>query len=428
MDLSKNTIAVVDDDPDILLSIQLFLKQYFDSIYTYAHPNELLEASEGESIALVLLDLNYESGHNDGKEGITALETIKKQFKEAEVVVMTAYAGVDLAIEAIKKGAFDFVVKPWQNEKLLVTLINAIQKRSLQSQLLQKEIALTSRLKPLGPIVGESDKMQQLRAAIAQVGPKEVTVYLQGERGSGKELIAQHLHQFSQRSNRAFITIDFSLLNEKEQLKELFGSQNDSGKLMLAKGGTLFLKEIPAMTTGIQIQLLNALHATDSNIRIISSAHKTVEQKRVRTDLLEYLSLVDIEVPTLQERAEDLPDLLNYFLDQYCKQYQKDRPILSTTLFEDLYHYSWPFNVRELKRAVERIVAMDIEEIKAEHIIQRPDRTSAFQQDLSLESMEKGHIMKILQHNKGNIQLSARELGISRAALYRRIDKYQLKL
>ena len=429
MDLSQNIIAIVDDDSDILLSAKLFLKKYFQEILCFSHPSELFAALGKINISVVLLDLNYQKGQNDGKEGLGALEHLKTNFSEIEVVMMTAYVEVNIAVEAVKKGAFDFMVKPWQNEKLLVTIMNAVQKRTMDSQLFQQAAVIHASAKNLDPILGDSNSMEQIRELINQVAPTDAAVHIKGGAGSGKSLIAQHIHQRSTRSNQAFIVMDFSSLNEEMQFESLFGNSNTIGKWMLAKGGSIYLKEISFMSLAVQEKLLELLKQQgESGVRILSSSKEVNLQHNFQQELYYRLNTIEVNCPDLSNRKEDLLELLDYFLEHFKSLYRKPNISIQPLVMEQLKQYEWPGNVKELKRAIEREIIIGSTEIMSNNIIPSLSVPQNVQKNFKLDELEKRHIRMVLANKKGNIQQSAAELGISRAALYRRIEKYGLDL
>ena len=426
MDVAKSTIAIVDDDADVLLSARLFLKRYFEKILTFEHPKLFLSSSKDQSVDVVLLDLNYESGQLDGQEGLTALELIKKQFPATEVIVMTAYAEVNIAVDAVKKGAFDFMVKPWQNEKLLVTLMNALQKKLMGNQLLKQEAFINAPIEQMDPLIGESDAMQQIRSLIAQVAASPISIYISGESGSGKELVAKQIHQLSQQAQQAFVSMDFSSVRKDSQEEVLFGSSsNPFGKWQQAKSGTLYLKEITSMDSFVQDRLLQSLKNEEArSIRILSSSRNEALKHGINKELFYKLNTLEIKVPPLRERWEDLFDLVDYYHSHFGQVHQKHNITISEKTIAELQSHSWPGNIRELKQALERAIIIVEEQIRSKDLIP----PSSPKKRLKLEDLEKEYILNTLEQCKGNIQQSAQQLGLSRAALYRRIEKYQLSV
>lgn len=431
MDLAQNTLAIVDDDADILLSVKLFLKRYFQEVFCFSHPDELFYALHEKSISIdiVLLDLNYQNGKNDGEEGIKALEKLKSTTNSIEVIVMTAYAEVQTAVDAVKKGAFDFIVKPWQNEKLLVSIMNAAQKKTLSEELSHKKLILDTTREELSPIIGESNSMQMLRELIDQIAPTNASIFIKGESGTGKELIARHIHKQSSISDQPFVTVDFASIPNELQMESLFGNSTSTmGKWLAAKGGCLFLKNVSAMDASVQEHIFSyfPLHK-NSPKRIISSLKDETQLKYFNPNLLYRLNTIEVKVPTLNERNGDFYELSEYFLEQHNNQHHKAIKFLEPTNKEIFSHYAWKGNIKELNRAIERAVLINqnsftIRDLLPSNISQRENRAQ------KLEEIERQHIEKVLVNNQMNIQKSAAELGISRAALYRRIEKYKLAL
>lgn len=427
MQIFKNTIAIVDDDEDILLSAELFLKSYFEQILCFTSPKELLSRLEELPIDLVVLDLNYSKVESDGKQGILALNTIKKAAPKVEVLVMTAYAEISTAVEAVHAGAFDFIVKPWQNDKLLITIINALQNRSLQNELLNNEVKQYSLSADLLPIIGESDKIMAVRNQILKLANTSAIVHLEGEVGVGKSLIAKHIHVVSERKSNAFIEVDFAQVEPNLQVDYLFSEHsNSSSKWELAQGGTLFLNNIQSMSTGCWQRLLQNFGSTQKNNTTIISASKTGVKTEFTWGSNETIPLIILKIPPLKERQEDVPELLNYYLDYFSTKYNKRKPVYNSSLIDALRGYAWPLNVKELVNKVEQTVLLEYEAIEAEDLIQKKKYMTPTSANLNLENVEKQHILLVLTKNDWNIQQTAKDLGISRASLYRRIEKYNL--
>ncbi len=427
MDLSKTLIAIVDDDEDIQISAELFLKKYFERVLSFSQPDELFSFLEEETADVILLDLNYENGRNDGREGIEALEKIKQSGKSTEVLIMTAYAELEIAVDAVKKGAFDFIVKPWQNEKLLVSIMNAAQKKSMQMELMQKELMISSGQEPLSPIIGESPGINKIREVIIQVAKTNAPILIKGETGTGKSLVAKHIHQQSNQSNQPFIQIDFRSIPAELQLQTIFGNSIDKlGKWYLAEGGTLYLKNILAMTADVQTQLLQLLNK-NQNLpkRIISTVDSNKGLDGFDQDLFFKLNIIEIDIPRLRDRHEDIIDLTEYFIEEYNVKYNKSTLPFNQKEGNLLLQYSWSGNVKELKRAVERAIIINQGNLSAVDLLPSNKHYSVLKSK-PLKEIEKEHIAKVLFKNEQNIQKSASELGISRAALYRRIEKYNL--
>lgn len=427
MDLAKNTIAIVDDDSDILLSAQLYLKKYFKKILCFSHPGDLILSLKNEKIDVILLDLNYQTGKNDGEEGIKFLKEIKNYPQTIEVLVMTAYSDVKIAVEAVKSGAFDFIVKPWQNEKLLISIMNAAQKKLMSEELNQKEIIINSNLETLSPLIGENPSMQKVRELISLLAPTDASILIQGETGTGKELVAKHIHQKSDYINQPFIQVDFASIPNELQSDVLFGNSNATmGRWDMAKGGSLFLRNISAMNEQLQRKLFNSFPLNkESPARIISSINSDINFNHFRQDLFFKLNTVEINLPSLSERKEDLYELIDYFIEHFNTKYRKSIRFIEKLNNQSVISYPWKGNVKELKRAIERVVIVNQEELSLNDLI--PNNSLENEDSLqTLNEIERNHIEIVLKKNNLNIQKSAAELGISRAALYRRIEKYML--
>ena len=425
MDLSKNNIAIVDDDEDILFSAKLFLKKYFNKIVCFSHPNELLELILEEKIDVVLLDLNYKKGKNDGEEGLCALESIKSMPKSPEVIVMTAYAEVSTAVNAVKKGAFDFIVKPWQNEKLLISILNATQKKSMAEELIQQRQIINSRLEILDPIIGESVENQKIRDTIAQIAPTSANIIIFGSNGTGKELIAKHICKFTKPSNKPFIRVDLTSIPKKLQTETLFtNSTNQTSKWCAAKNGILLIKNIDLLTAENQKKLLNYWDLNESSPqKIICTSLNEEKIVSLNKTLLYKLNTIEIKIPDLINRLEDIQELIEYYLDFYNTKYGKSIRFIENKIISQ-YEYPWEGNIRELKRAIERAVLVSKTQFSYEDLL--PNNLLADENIQKLDDIEKGYIVQVLKRNRNNIKKSAAQLGISRASLYRRIEKYKL--
>lgn len=428
MDLSKAKLAIVDDNQDIILALELFLKPYFSTVTSYSKPTELEAQLEKIDIDVLLLDMNYHKGQNDGSEGLQALERLKKKYPKLEVIAMTAYAEVDLAVKAIKQGAFDFVTKPWQNEKVLVSIMNAVQSGYMKNRLQQKESILSNAIQ-VEPLIGESEHLQFVRKQIHELGPTHASLLIIGEKGVGKSLVATHLHLLSGSEPTVFITIDFSAINLEKQWTTLYNESFESpGKWQLAKGGTLYLKEISQMTVFVQERLHKLINTEGSaNIRLISSTSSSLPNESFNRNLLYELNAIELVLEPLRKRVGDLLDLLDYFLEKYSRKYNKSRKIASSIALDQLKLYPWYGNARELEHAVEKAVILDKPLQSLEDLIPAVKANNREEEGRTLEEIEKRHISKTLKLHAGNIQKSALDLGISRAALYRRIEKYSIK-
>lgn len=451
-------ILVVDDDTDVLLAAELFLMQHAEDVHTEKNPASILERLKEENYDIILLDMNFTRDISSGREGFYWLERILENDPSVVVVLITAYGDVETAVQAIKAGATDFVLKPWQNEKLLATLSAAMTIRrsrgeveQLRSRQQQLEEDLDNRFQGF---IGQSPGMHQVFATIEKVAKSDANVLILGENGTGKELVARELHRQSTRSQQAFVTVDMGALPAGLFESELFGhvkgaftdAQSDrAGRFETASGGTLFLDEISNLPVALQSKLLAVLQnrevtrigsnrAKPINIRIISATNRPlselVEEKHFRQDLLYRINTVEIHLPPLRQRTEDISLLVQHFISQYSKKYQKSQLHIAQSALSMLEHYDWPGNVRELEHAVERALILSEDDVlKSEDFFltaaKKADETT-LESGSKLREVERAAIRKALNKHGGNITQTARELGLTRTALYRRLDKYDL--
>jgi DNA-binding NtrC family response regulator len=417
----------------------------------------------GESYDLILLDMNFEQDVGGGREGFHWLQKILELDPTAVVVLITAYGDVEMAVKAIKEGATDFVIKPWQNEKLLATLSAAMMIRQsrqqvdrLRSQQKQLSADLDRRFQGF---IGHSSAMLSVFATIEKVARTDANVLILGENGTGKELVAREIHRQSARANEVFLSVDMGALNESLFESELFGHvkgaftdarEDRAGRFELASGGTLFLDEIGNLPLALQAKLLTALQNRDvtrvgSNkprsvdIRLVCASNMPLRelavQKQFRQDLLYRINTVEISLPPLRERMEDIPLLVEHFLLLYSKRYHKPMPRVSPATLKRLETYAWPGNVRELQHSVERAVIMrESDTLQPSDFFLSPTETHSavggaalsVEDESNLEEIEKSAISRVLSKHGGNISKTAKELGLTRAALYRRLEKYGL--
>ena len=454
---SKQTkILIIDDDTDVLLAAKLFLKQHVDLIHTETNPESIPTLLKNESYDVILLDMNFTRDVSSGSEGFHWLNKILTIDPHAVVILITAYGDVEMAVRAIKEGASDFVVKPWQNEKLLATLSSAVSLRQSRleiSHLRERQQALDADLDhPFSEIIGRSAAMQSVFALIQKVARTEANVLILGENGTGKELVARALHRKSLRAKESFITVDMGVISETLFESELFGhvkgsftdaKEDRAGRFEIASGGTLFLDEIGNLSLPLQAKLLTAIQQrqitrvgsnrpVNVDIRLICATnmpiHDMAAQKTFRHDLLYRINTVEIQLPPLRDRIDDLPLLAEHFLSLYAKKYQKLTRRFHHAALKKLEKYSWPGNIRELQHTIERAVIMsDAEELFAEDFLltSAPTRSDGLViDDYNLEEIEKALIRKVLSKHAGNISQAAKELGLTRTSLYRRLEKY----
>jgi len=451
------SVLIVDDDTDVLQAAKLFLKQHISKVDIETEPSRIPTLLKKYQYDVILLDMNFTEDVSSGKEGFYWIKEIHKIDPSVAVVFITAYGDVEKAVTAIKKGATDFVLKPWQNEKLLATINSALhltESRRKVGFLENRQKQLSSDIdRPYQDIIGQSAAMNRVFQTIEKVAKTKANVLITGENGTGKELVARALHRRSQRSEEVFISVDIGAIQENLFESELFGhvkgaftdaKESRTGRFEVASGGTLFLDEIGNLPLHLQPKLLSAIETRkitrvgsnkplDIDIRLICATNETI-QKMVsngsfRQDLLYRINTIEIKLPTLRERIEDIPLLADHFLKQYARKYDKKIQTISHPALNKLRSYTWPGNVRELQHSVERAVIM------TDHNVLRPEDfllTSSESDDkmvlneYNLEEMEKTVIRKALEKHQKNISKTAEELGLTRASLYRRIEKYNL--
>ena len=448
MQLKNASILIIDDDTDVLTAIRLLLKSKAKEVTTEKNPNNIHSLLSQKTFDLVILDMNFNGLINTGNEGIFWLKKIKEINKAVDVILITAYGDIDLAIRALKEGASDFLIKPWKNEKLF---------QSVEAILSKKSSGKPKAWKPVlndGKILGDSDAMKDVFLKIKKVAPTDANVLILGENGTGKDLIAKALHDNSLRKDQPFVKVDVGALTSSLFESELFGHKKGAftdaredrkGRFEIAQGGTLFLDEIGNISLQQQTRLLTVLqnrHITPigSNqnipidIRLICATNIGLEtladETKFRKDLIYRINTVEINVPPLRDRHQDILILANYYLEQYAEKYFKSEFTLDDTLIKKLKNYHFPGNVRELQYALERGVIMADSSILTEHdLLFSPlekHHTPKTVDDVTLEEVEKNTIQKVINRNNGNISKSAKELGVTRTALYRRMNKHGL--
>ena len=458
MSKTLGKILIVDDDEDVLLAARLLLKKHAALVHTEKNPRALPALLRNESYDVILLDMNFTRDVTSGREGFHWLNEVLAIDPSAVVILITAYGDVDLAVRAIKEGATDFVLKPWQNEKLLATLSTAMKLRSSRrevDELRSRQALLSADLdQPFSELVGSCPSMQQVFATIRKVAATDANVLILGENGTGKELVARELHRQSRRSQEVFISVDMGAISETLFESELFGhikgaftgaKEDRPGRFEIADGGTLFLDEIGNLSMPLQAKILTVIQsrrvtrvganqARDIDIRLICATNlpilEMVAQKEFRQDLLYRINTVEIHLPPLRERQEDIPLLADHFLRVYATKYRKPPLRLNAATLGKLQKYHWPGNVRELQHAIERAIIMSDTPVlqPGDFFFSSADsgEDSLFFENYNLEEVEKLVIRKAITKHAGNISQAARELGLTRASLYRRLEKYGL--
>jgi len=450
---------IIDDDEDVLLSAKLLLKKQYTNIITRTNPKEINQLISTEPVDVVILDMNYRIGFNDGKEGMYWLKHVLGINPKMIVILMTAYGEVELAVDAIKKGAFDFILKPWSNEKFLATIHAGLElsKSNHKISILEStNEALAKNIdQKFGVIIGKSDAMQQVMNTIAKVSPTDASILILGENGTGKQHLAREIHKQSERKSGPFIHVDLGSLSENLFESELFGHKKGAftdahedkpGRFEMAENGTLFLDEIGNLPFNLQSKLLTVLQdrkvsrlgegiERPFNTRLLFATNAPLNQwvaeGKFRQDLLFRINTVEIEIPPLRKRPEDVDEFVIYYLNFFKSKYHKSHLKINDEAMKMLRAHHWPGNVREIQHTLERGVIMsDGQEIKAADFnlttIPVTKSTSAEFDDLNLQNIEKILVQKALEKHEGNISKAAKELGLTRAALYRRLEKFNL--
>jgi DNA-binding NtrC family response regulator len=454
MNTKPGKILVIDDDRDILLTTRVVLKKQFGLIKTEADPEMILQQLENELFDIILLDMNFSAGATSGKEGMKWLREIRKKDESAHVIMMTAYGDIDLAVKAMKEGAADFIVKPWDNQKLMATVINAFRlsqsKREIIELRRKQELLHQDLDQEFSEIIGRSDRMKVVFDTISKVAQTDANVLILGENGTGKELIARALHRESERAQEIFVSVDLGAIPETLFESELFGhvkgaftdaGEDRSGRFEVASGGTLFLDEIGNLSLPLQSKLLSVVQnrvinrvgssrETPINIRLICATnmplYRMVQEKTFREDLLYRINTVEIKVPPLRERRSDIPLFTDHFTQLFARKYNKTGISLHQDVYQKLDTYSWPGNIRELQHVVERAIILNDKDIlkPADFLIMHDTSRSTDLVGFRMEDVEKQTIQQVLEKYRYNISKAADELGMARTTLYRKMTKY----
>lgn len=456
----RGKILIVDDNEDLLKAAKMYLKRYFSQVDIEKNPEAIPALLNNDDYDVILLDMNFTKDVSSGSEGYYWLEKILEIDPSAVVVLITAYGDVQMAVKAIKAGATDFVLKPWENEKLLATLYSSMRLRETRDEvetlkIKNQEINLAINSKYID-IIGQSPAMQRIFQTIDRVAHTDANVLILGENGTGKELVARAIHRNSTRGPESFASVDLGSITETLFESELFGHKRGSftdakedrpGRFELANKGTLFLDEIGNLSMPLQAKLLTVLQNrkvsrvgsnkdTPIDIRLICATnmplYDMVKENRFRQDLLYRINTIEIEIPSLRDRMEDIPLLSVHFLKHYAEKYNKNVSKISEAAMTRMNKHPWPGNIRELQHAIERAVILS-----NSSVLQPEDFTfsaSAGKEtdqplnldQFNLDEVEKLLIRKVLKKYNGNITQAASELGLTRSSLYRRLEKHGL--
>ena len=450
MILKKSTVLIVDDDPDVLTAVKLLLKTEAAEVITEKNPENLNWLLQRNQVDLVLLDMNFNSAINTGNEGIYWLRKIKEWKPGVCVIMITAYGDIDLAVRSLKEGANDFIVKPWHNEKLIGTIKELLDKK-------EGTKPVKSSVKGSGQtsILGDSDVMQDIFFKVNKIAPTDANILILGENGTGKDLMAKAIHERSLRADKPFIKVDVGALTDTLFESELFGHkkgaytdarEDRTGRFEDAEGGTLFLDEIGNISLQQQAKLLTVLQnrqvtrlgtnkAVDIDIRLICATNLPLSElgneNRFRKDLIYRINTVEINMPPLRKRNEDIILIARHFAKMYASKYLKPSVDFDASALQKLKSYGYPGNVRELQYTIERAVIMaDSSTLNADDLIfsileTQPDIVED-DDNIPLSTLEKNAILRVIEKHNGNITRAAKELGLTRTALYRRLSKYDI--
>ncbi|MCF8230887.1 MAG: sigma-54 dependent transcriptional regulator [Bacteroidales bacterium] len=458
-DKYEQKILIVDDDTDILLAAKLFLKQHFNVIHTEKQPENIPTLMSNENYDLILLDMNFSRGATSGKEGFHWLSKILEIDPAAIVILITGYGDIELAVQGIKEGATNFLLKPWDNKKLLATITTSLQLRQSKVELedlrSKQKVLLSDQDSQFGSIIGQSQAMEKVMEDVKKVARTDANVLILGENGTGKEMVAHELHRASTRNKEVFIGVDLGAISESLFESELFGykkgaftdaKEDHAGRFEVASKGTIFLDEIGNLTMGLQSKLLSVIQNKEVvrlgtnkkipiDVRLICATnmplYQMVKDGKFRQDLLYRINTVEINLPPLRERREDVPLLAEHFLKVYGKKYNMPSKRISQPAMKRLEAHDWPGNIRELQHAIERAVIMsDANTLQPnDFFLNQKDEAESSEtvvNTTNIQETEKMLIRKVIDKHGGNISKAAKELGLTRASLYRRIEKYDL--
>ena len=458
MDKELGKILIIDDDEDVLIAAKLLLKKHAREVIIEKNPKKIPFLMNNGTYDVILLDMNFSKDITSGKEGFYWLEQILEVDPSAVVILITAFGDVEMAVKALRQGATDFVLKPWQNEKLIGTLSAAVKLKQsykevdkLKNAKKQLEADIN---KPFKDIIGDSPAMKNVFAIIDKVAGTDANVLILGENGTGKELVARAIHQRSLRKENVFVGVDMGAITETLFESELFGhkkgaftdaKEDRAGRFEVASNGSLFLDEIGNLSMPLQSKLLTAIQrrevtrigsnkAVPIDIRLICATnmpvYEMVAENTFRQDLLYRINTVEIHLPPLRERQDDIKLLTDHFVKVYCEKYRKPPKKVAATTYKKLSKYGWPGNIRELQHAIERAIIMsDGGNLMPDDfffLVQKTDSTNDNVENFNLDEVEKNVITKAINKHSGNISKAAKELGLTRASLYRRLEKHGL--
>lgn len=445
MKKTQAAILVIDDQDDILFAAKMVLKKHFETIFTLNDPKKVIATLSENQIDVVLLDMNYRIGFEDGREGIYVLREIKTFSPQTIVILMTAFGKVETAVEGLKLGAFDYILKPWDNEKLLQTVRSAVYESRKEKKKAEKEPKKESFF------IGDSATIKKAYSLAEKVAKTDANILILGENGTGKYVLAHYIHQNSNRASQPFVHVDLGSLNDNIFESELFGyakgaftdaKADTPGRFEMANNGTIFLDEIGNVPMHLQSKLLTVLQnrsvtrlgeskARPINVRIITATNinlqQEVTQKHFREDLYYRINTMEITLPPLRERREDMVPLSNFLLEKIMEKYGRNDVVFDDGALSQIEKHTWNGNIREMENRIERAVILcENNMITAADLDLTYVTPTTQNDDVHLSDIEKTTIEKVLQKHNYNISKSAEELGLSRAALYRRMEKHEI--
>ena len=444
----KGKLLIVDDNPNILSAVKMLTERHFEKVTTLSSPKSLISTIQTESPDVILLDMNFHAGINTGNEGLFWLNEVNAKFPKIKVVLFTAYADVDLAVRAMKDGAFDFIVKPWNNEKLIETLLNAYNEGKTKTKSSNNNVTD----KRSSMFWGNSPDMLRIKNIVERVAATDANIMITGENGTGKEVLAREIHSLSSRCNNEMISLDMGAIPDTLFESELFGHKKGAftdarddraGKMEAANNSTLFMDEIGNLPLHLQAKLLTALQnrtvtrlgtnkAIPVDIRLITATNRDLfdmaEKSEFRQDLLFRINTIHINIPPLRNRKDDIIPLAEMFLSRYSEKYKKENVVISASAAEKMLSHRWDGNIRELQHTIEKAVIMcEGNIIKPEHLgLYESIKPSALDENATLEDIERKAIVDAINSNNGNLSLVAQKLGITRQTLYNKIKRYGL--
>lgn len=442
--MQTSTILIVDDNKSVLTSLELLLEREFEKIETVSDPNQIFPILEEQVIDLVILDMNFSVGFNTGNEGLFWLQRIHEMKPELPVIMLTAYGDIDLAVKSLKSGAADFVLKPWNNDNLIKKIQATLQET-------RHRLPATPTKGPSEPamIIGHSPAMMKIIKLVTKVAKTDANILIYGENGTGKEILAREIHRLSLRSRHELFHVDMGAISESLFESELFGHEKGAftdaresriGKFEAASGSTLFLDEISNLSVGLQAKLLVALQNREitrlgSNkkipidIRLIAATnrnlHEMVKQTRFREDLFYRINTIQIEIPPLRHRKEDIAAFAEYFLKKYASLYKRPGLTLHPKTLDKLENHHWPGNIRELQYTMEKAVILaEKDVIRPSEVSMHSDNTFSSDKVPHLKEVERKAILTAISQNAGNLTATAEQLGISRQTLYNKLTRF----